>query len=188
MGEPVPSDLLPFCARLAVVAEGVDGQSASWQELSPYLDIGRVHKLDKVVHYDVYAVLVEIAVVAEAEKIELERLTLDHFLCRDIGNVYRCKIGLTCDRAKGSELGTVEFYKVVTVRVLVIERFEQRRVVFGGISYAAFAQVCKVLGLFISAHCYPPRLSAGSLMPFAAKAFARSMQVPQHPHGFSPPS
>lgn len=43
VGESVPGDCFPFGAGFAVVAIGVDGQSAAWQELAPDLDIGGVH-------------------------------------------------------------------------------------------------------------------------------------------------
>lgn len=43
VGESVPGDCFPFGAGFAVVAIGVDGQSAAGEELAPDLDIGGVH-------------------------------------------------------------------------------------------------------------------------------------------------
>jgi hypothetical protein len=76
----------------------------------------------------------EIAVVAEAEKIELEALGFNHF---DIGNVTYAdfrEVRLPCNGAKRSELGTVETYPVVMVLVLVDKGLEH----FGSIVVAVF--------------------------------------------------
>lgn len=69
--ESFDSDLLPHCALFAVVAVGIDGYPSARSEFSPDLDIFRIHKLYEVFHNDVYAVLVEVSVVAERVKIKL---------------------------------------------------------------------------------------------------------------------
>lgn len=74
----VPSDFLPAGARLAVVTVRVNRDAAARRELAPDLDVLRLHELDEILHDDVHAVLMEIAVVAEAEQIQLERFALNH--------------------------------------------------------------------------------------------------------------
>ena len=70
--EALPSHFLPFCPCLAVVAVGINGQTASGKEFAPYLDILGIHELYEFLHYYVYAVLMEVSVVAESEKIQLQ--------------------------------------------------------------------------------------------------------------------
>ena len=48
--KPVPGYLFPFGPLLAVVAIGVNGNSAAGQKLTPYFDICGVHQVDKVVN------------------------------------------------------------------------------------------------------------------------------------------
>ncbi len=69
--KPVPGYLFPFGPLLAVVAIGVNGNSAAGQKLAPYFDICGVHQTNKVVHNYVHAVFVEIAAVSEPEEIQL---------------------------------------------------------------------------------------------------------------------
>ena len=71
MGKPVPGKLFPLCSGNAVVTVGVNGYPAPGQELSPYLDVFRLHQLYQVFHYDVYTVLMKVAVIPEAEQIQL---------------------------------------------------------------------------------------------------------------------
>ena len=63
--------LLPFGSRLAVVGIRIDGQTAARQEFAPNLNIFRLHQLNKVLHDDVHAILMEITVITEAEQIQL---------------------------------------------------------------------------------------------------------------------
>ena len=67
MGETIPGELFVFGARHAVVAVGVDGDTAARQNLSPNLDILRLHQLYQILHNDVHAVLVEISMIVPAE-------------------------------------------------------------------------------------------------------------------------
>ena len=111
--------LLPHCTLFAVVAVGVYGNSSAGGKLSPYLNIFGIHKLDKVFHDDVHAVLVEVPVVAEAVEIKLQGLAFHHSLRGDVGNIYRRKVGLSRYGAKACEFGAVEFHEVIVVGVLV---------------------------------------------------------------------
>ena len=69
---PVKGDLLPACTGLAVVAVRVNRNTAARGKFAPDLNVFRIHKADKVFHDDVHTVLVEIAVIAEAEQIQFE--------------------------------------------------------------------------------------------------------------------
>ena len=124
MCKPVPCDLFPFRSLLTIIAVRINGDSATWKEFSPYFNIFRLHQLYQIIHDNVHAVLMEIAVIAETEKIQFQRFALDHALIWHVGNIYRRKVGLSCDRAKAGEFGTVELDEVVSVRVLVRESFK----------------------------------------------------------------
>lgn len=63
----VPSDFLPAGARLAVVAIRVNRDTAARSKFAPNLDIFRFHELNQILHDDIDAVLMEIAMIAEAE-------------------------------------------------------------------------------------------------------------------------
>ena len=56
---------------VTIVGEGLDGDAATGVEQADDLQIFRIHQLDKVLHDDVDAVLMEVAVVTEAEEVEL---------------------------------------------------------------------------------------------------------------------
>ena len=56
---------------VAVVGEGLDGDAATGVEQADDLQIFGIHQLDEVLHDDVDAVLMEVAVVTEAEEVEL---------------------------------------------------------------------------------------------------------------------
>ena len=85
-GEALFCQFLVLGARTAVVGVGIDGDAATWSEEAGDLDVFGIHQFDEVLHDDVYAVLVEVSVVSEAEKIELEALALDHLDVRDIAD------------------------------------------------------------------------------------------------------
>ena len=84
-----------------------------------HLDILRIHKLHEVFHNDVHAVLVEVAMITEAEKVELQALALHHLHIRHIRYAYLRKVGLTGNRTQRCELRTVETHPVVVALMLV---------------------------------------------------------------------
>ena len=129
MCKSVPCESFPLCAGNAVIAVGINRYTAAREKFSPDLDIFRLHKPDEILHYDVHAVLVEIAVIAEAEQIKFQRFALDHFFSRNIGNIYRSEVRLTCYRAKTCELRTVELYEIIVIRVLVWKGLKNSRIV-----------------------------------------------------------
>ena len=59
--------LFPLCTRLAVVCVWIDGQTTARRKLAPYLDVLRIHQLDKVFHDDVDAILMEVPMVTETK-------------------------------------------------------------------------------------------------------------------------
>ena len=59
--------LLPLCTRLAVICVWIDGQTTAWRKLAPYLDVLRIHQLNKVFHDDIDAIFVEVPVIAETK-------------------------------------------------------------------------------------------------------------------------
>ena len=109
---------------VAVIGKRVDGDAATRGENSLDLDIARIHQFHEVFHDDVDAVLVKIAVVAEAEKIEFQALALDHALARDIGDDDAGKIRLPRLGAQGGELGTCESHEIFVVLMFVDESFK----------------------------------------------------------------
>lgn len=67
--QPLPGNLFPFGSRLSVVAVGVDGNATPGQKFAPDFDISRIHQTNQVIHDNVDAVFVKIAVVPEAEQV-----------------------------------------------------------------------------------------------------------------------
>ena len=72
MEQPVLSDALPLRSRPAVIAVRVDRYASARCELAPDFDVLGIHELDEILHDDVHAVLMEVAVIAEREQIELQ--------------------------------------------------------------------------------------------------------------------
>ena len=98
MQETEAGEVFPLGIRRAVVAVRVDGESAAWEEFAPYFDIAWMEKLDEVIHDDIHAVLMEITVIAEAEKIEFQALAFYHLNIGKVADTYLCKIGLSGNR------------------------------------------------------------------------------------------
>lgn len=69
--QSVKGDSFPFCAGLAIVAVGVNGDAASGKEFAPDLNIFRLHQANQILHNNVHTVLMEIPMVSEAEQIQL---------------------------------------------------------------------------------------------------------------------
>ena len=139
-----------------MVAVWVDGKAAAWQEFAPYFDVLWIEQVYQIVHDDVDAVFVEVAVVAEGKQIELEALAFHELLIRHIGNVDGGKVWLASDWAKAGEFWAVEFDKVVVFRMFVIEGFENVRGVIGVIGDVLIAKQGQVF--FFSGHGRAPFL------------------------------
>ena len=124
MHEPELGHLLVLGAWTAIVGVRVDADAAARCEDTCDLDVARVHETDEVLYYLVYAVLVEIAVIAEAEEVELEALRLHHPHVWDIRDAYLGEVGLTRDGAETGELRAVETHPVVVLLMAVLEGFQ----------------------------------------------------------------
>ena len=127
--QPLLGQLLVFGAGAAVVGVWIDADAATRREEADDLDILGIHESDEILHDDVHAVFMEIAVVAEREEIQLQALALHHPLFRHISNDNIGKIRLPCDRAQRSELRAVELDPVVVLRMLVLESLQKPRIV-----------------------------------------------------------
>ena len=68
------SHLFVFRPRLSVISVWIDGDPATRSEQADDLNILGVHEPHEVLHDDVHAILVEIAVVTEGEEIEFQAL------------------------------------------------------------------------------------------------------------------
>ncbi len=119
--------LFVFGAGHAVVGIRIDADAATRGEEADDLDILGGHELHQVLHDDVDAVLVEVAVIAKREEVELQALRLDHALRWDIHNLDFGKVGLPRDGTERRELGAVELHPVVVALVLVLKRLQHLR-------------------------------------------------------------
>ena len=109
---------------VAIVGEGLDGDTTTGIEQADDLQIFGVHQLDQVLHDDVDAVLVEVAVVAEAEEVELQALALHHQRARDVVDDDVTKVGLAGLGAQGGELGAIQSHKVLVLGMFVLKRLQ----------------------------------------------------------------
>ncbi len=82
-GEEALADQM-LMVSIAIVGKGMDGYASARSEYALDLNVARIHEGYKILHDDVDAILMKVAVVAEAEEIEFQALALDHFLTRDI--------------------------------------------------------------------------------------------------------
>ncbi len=136
IGETLLGQLFVAGARASVVGVGIDADAATRGEEASDLNILGVHEADEILHDGVDAVLMEVAVVAEGEEVELEALRLHHALVGDVHDLDLGEVGLTRDGAEGGELGTVELHPVVVLGMFVLEGLEHLGCV-----------VCRVAGL-----------------------------------------
>ena len=125
---------------VGIVGEGVDTDAASGGEDTRYLEVFGVHQFDQVFHDDVDTIFVEIAVVAEREEVEFERLRLHHLLSWNVRDINRGEVGLPRLGTQRSELRTMESNQILVVRMFVYEGFEDFGSVVGRIRGVAVPQ------------------------------------------------
>lgn len=113
-----------FRSRSSVVGVGKNADAASWREDSRHFDVFWIHQFDEVLHDDVDTIFVEVAVVSEAEQVELQALAFHHFMVGEIVDAYFGKVGLPCDGAEAGELRAVEAHPIVVARVFVYKCFK----------------------------------------------------------------
>ena len=119
--------LLILCSWTSVVAIRIYGYTTTRSEYTGNLDIFRIHKLYKVLHYYVHAILVEISMVSEAEEIQFQTLAFHHPYVRQIADTYLSKVRLACNRTKACKLRAIETHPIVILRMLVLERLQYLR-------------------------------------------------------------
>ena len=122
--ETIERQLLIFCSWSAVVGVWMNCNASTWREDASDLDVTRIHKTNQVFHYYIDTVFVEVAMIAEAEEIELEALAFDHLDIRNIADDNVCEVRLTCDGTEACKLWAVELDPVVVVLMLVDERLQ----------------------------------------------------------------
>ena len=137
---------------VCVVGEGVDTDSAARHEITGYFEVFRVHETHKVLHDDVYAVLVEVAVITEGEEVEFEALALYHSLARDVTDVQMSEIGLSRFGTEGGELGTIEGHEVLVFGMFVRESLEHVRIVLIAVLYVLITKQGDALQLIFCSH------------------------------------
>ena len=128
--EPLRRERTVFRAG-AAVHERVDGDAAARSELAVDLHVLRLQQPEEVVVDQVHHVLVEIAAVAEAEEVELERLRLDEFLCGNVADGDGREVRLAGLGAERGELRRGERHPVVAPGIPVRERLQHLRRVAG---------------------------------------------------------
>lgn len=76
--QTVFGQLLIFCAGAAVVGIGVNADAATRGEQACHFNVFGVHQFDEILHDDVHAVLMEVAMIAETEQVKLEAFAFNH--------------------------------------------------------------------------------------------------------------
>ena len=109
---------------IAVIGEGLDGNTASRIEQADNLQILGIHQLDQVFHNDIHAILMEVAVVAETEEIEFQALALHHLRAWDVINNKVSEIGLTRLGTQRGELGAVQGHQILVLGMFVLKRLQ----------------------------------------------------------------
>ena len=109
---------------VAIVGKRLDADAATRVKQADDLKVLGFHELDQVLHDDVHAVLVEVAVVAETEEIQLQALALDHAHTGDVVDDDVAEVGLAGLGAQRGELGAVERHHILILGVLVLEGLE----------------------------------------------------------------
>lgn len=125
--ETLLCEFFEFCSRTAVIGIRKYGDSTTRSEKTCYFNVFRVHQFDKVFHDFVYAILVEVSMISETEKIEFQALALDHFHVRDVADTDFSKVRLACNRTEACEFRAIESYPIVVFLMLVYEGLQYFR-------------------------------------------------------------
>ena len=118
-----------FRSGTSVVCVRVNGDAAARGEDSRNLNVLGIHQTNEVFHYNIYAILVESAMITETEKIEFQAFALHHFHIGDVADTDFRKIRLSRYGAKAGELRTIETHPIIITGMLIVKRFQY----FGGI-------------------------------------------------------
>ena len=128
------SQLLVLGSRTSIIGVWIDADATTRSKQSDDLDILGVHQSDEVLHNSIDAVLMEVTMIAEREKIELQALRLDHALVRDIHDFNLGKVGLTRNGTERSKLRTVELYPIIVPCMFILEGLQH----LGGVVLRVF--------------------------------------------------
>ena len=116
-----------FSSRTPIIGIRINRYPSARGKEPRHLDIFRVHQLYKVLHYDVHAVLVEVAVITETEQVELKALALHHLYVWDVADSNLREIRLSGNRTKRSEFRAIEPNPIVISGMLVHEGLQYIR-------------------------------------------------------------
>ena len=122
--EAEASEVAPFGAGDAVVAIGVDRESAAGEEFAPHFDVPGMQQFDEVCHDHIDAVFMEITMISIAKKVQFQRFAFYHVFVGNIGNINGSKVRLTRLWTKAGEFRTIEFDKEIPVRMLIGDAFQ----------------------------------------------------------------
>ncbi len=125
--EPMFCEFLILCSRTAIVGVWIDADTSTWGEDTRHLYIFRIHETDKVLHNDIDAILMEVAMITEREEIEFQALALHHPHVWHILYLYLCKVRLSGNRTERSELWAVEKHPVVILWMFVLKALKHLR-------------------------------------------------------------
>jgi sulfur relay (sulfurtransferase) DsrF/TusC family protein len=115
------SHLCIFCSRPSVICIRIDAYTASWSKDTCYLYVFGIHKFYQILHNLVHAILMEITMIAETEKIQFQTLALHHFFIRQIADAYLSKVWLPSYGTKTGEFRAVKPDPIVVLRVFILE-------------------------------------------------------------------
>lgn len=125
---------------VAVIGKRNNGDAAAWCKKPGDFDVLGIHQAAQVLHDDIDAVFVEIAVVAEREQIQFQALALDHLGARDIRDDDFAEIGLPGLGTQRRKFGTGEGHEIFVVGMLIVKGLKHLGTVVGGIFDAGIAQ------------------------------------------------
>ena len=122
--EPLPGQLFELRARAAIIGIRMDGNAATGRKETRDLDVTGIHELDQVLHDDVDAILMEVAMVAKRKQIEFQTLAFNH---PDVWNITDDDVGeirLSGDGAEAGELRAIELDPIVILGMFVDKRLK----------------------------------------------------------------
>lgn len=110
---------LELGARTSIITIRIYTYTATWRKDTGHFYILRIHQFNKILHNLIHAVLMKIAMISKAEKIEFQAFALYHPLIRYIINIYGREIGLPRYGAKTGELRTIETNPIIILLMFV---------------------------------------------------------------------
>lgn len=154
--QPICSKFFPLCAFHTVIAVGIDGEAAAGEEFAPDFDVPGLEEVDQVIHDDIDAVFMEVAVIAEAEEVEFQGFAFYHEISGNVGDVDGGKIGLPGFGAEAGEFRTVEFDEIVAVFVFIGNSFQIVGVIVVFVAGVLIAQEGQLIQSFSFFHGLSP--------------------------------